>query len=132
LHSRETSFVGERAAIANTLNVADRLRSRICLPTLPTSAASFHNVNQHTYTIGHPVTSRRDQMTRTSGDSVSQLRLHTCFNSSFPDRWQANLHFGADTSSMPESTSLYARLGGYDAIAAASEDLVGPLMADQG
>lgn len=32
LHSRETSFVAEGAAIANTLNVADRLRSRICLP----------------------------------------------------------------------------------------------------
>jgi hypothetical protein len=42
------------ATIANTLNVADRLRSRICLPTLPTLASSFHNVNQHTYTIGHP------------------------------------------------------------------------------
>lgn len=28
LHSRETSFVAEGAAIANTFNVADRLRSR--------------------------------------------------------------------------------------------------------
>jgi hypothetical protein len=53
-------------------------------------------------------------MARTSGDSVSELRLHTCFNSSFPDRVQANLHFGADMSSTPESKSLYARLGGYD------------------
>jgi len=34
-------------------------------------------------------------------------------------------------SSMPESKSLYARLGGYDAIAAVSENLVGRLMADQ-
>ena len=33
--------------------------------------------------------------------------------------------------SMPESKSLYARLGGYDAIAAVSENLVGRLMADQ-
>ncbi len=33
-------------------------------------------------------------------------------------------------SSMPESKSLYARLGGYDAIAAVSEK-VGRLMADQ-
>ena len=32
---------------------------------------------------------------------------------------------------MPESESLYARLGGYDAIAAVSENLVGRLMADQ-
>ncbi len=31
---------------------------------------------------------------------------------------------------MPESTSLYTRLGGYDAIAAVSENLVGRLMAD--
>jgi hypothetical protein len=54
LHSQETSFAAEGAAIANTLNVADRLRFRICLPTLPTLASSFHNVNQHTYTIGHP------------------------------------------------------------------------------
>src|SRR5260370_19633024 len=34
-------------------------------------------------------------------------------------------------SSMPESKSLSARLGGYDAIAAVSENLVGRLMADQ-
>jgi len=34
-------------------------------------------------------------------------------------------------SSMPESKSLYARLGSYDAIAAVSENLVGRLMADQ-
>ena len=32
---------------------------------------------------------------------------------------------------MPESKSLYTRLGGYDAIAAVSENLVGRLMADQ-
>jgi hypothetical protein len=43
---------------------------------------------------------------------------------------QANLHFGADMSTMPESKSLYARLEGYDAIAAVSENLVGRLMAD--
>jgi hypothetical protein len=51
LHSREAGFVAEGAAIAYTFNVADRLRSRICLPIL---AAPFHNVNRHTYTIGHP------------------------------------------------------------------------------
>jgi len=34
-------------------------------------------------------------------------------------------------SSIPVSKSLYARLGGYDAIAAVSENLVGRLMADQ-
>jgi hemoglobin len=32
---------------------------------------------------------------------------------------------------MPESKTLYAQLGGYDAIAAVSENLVGRLMADQ-
>jgi hemoglobin len=32
---------------------------------------------------------------------------------------------------MPEPKSLHARLGGYDAIAAVSENLVGRLMADQ-
>ena len=32
---------------------------------------------------------------------------------------------------MPESKSLYARLEGYDAIAAVSENLVGRLMADR-
>jgi hemoglobin len=32
---------------------------------------------------------------------------------------------------MPESTTLYSRLGGYDAIAAVSENLVGRLMGDQ-
>ena len=32
---------------------------------------------------------------------------------------------------MPESKSLYARLGGYDAISAVSENLVGRLMADE-
>ena len=32
---------------------------------------------------------------------------------------------------MPESKSLYTRLGGYDAIAAVSENLVDRLMADQ-
>jgi len=34
-------------------------------------------------------------------------------------------------SVMPESKSLYARLGGYDAISAVSENLVGRLMADE-
>jgi truncated hemoglobin YjbI len=32
---------------------------------------------------------------------------------------------------LPESKSLYARLGGYDAVAAVSENLVGRLMADE-
>lgn len=34
-------------------------------------------------------------------------------------------------AAMPESKTLYTRLGGYDAIAAVSENLVGRLMADQ-
>ena len=37
----------------------------------------------------------------------------------------------AKMSSMSESKSLYTRLGGYDAIAAVSENLVDRLMADQ-
>jgi hypothetical protein len=63
--------VAEGAAIANTFNVADRLRSGICLPTI---AASFHKVHQHTSTIGHPGDLAEDQMARTSGDSVSSPR----------------------------------------------------------
>ena len=43
-------------------------------------------------------------MARTSGDSVSELRLHTCFNSSFPDRVQAHADRGV----------LLARLGRID------------------